>query len=88
MFHEGSQTMIRVAEIGRDPTMRYLARTHRVSVAWLHETFSRQSIGLMYERSHLACVLTSIQKLSLKLLSGRLCVISPKLSIPRDSGSS
>ena len=48
--------MIRVAEIGRNPTMRYFARTHRVSVAWLHETFSQQNIGFVCLRE---CVFTS-----------------------------
>ena len=47
--------MIRVAETGRNPTMRYLARTHRVSVAWLHETFSQQKKCLMYEVSSRMC---------------------------------
>ena len=47
--------MITVAEIGHNPTMHYLARTHRVSVAWLHEKFSQQNIGLMYEVSSRMC---------------------------------
>ena len=47
--------MIRVTETGRNPTMRYLARTHRVSVAWLHETFSHQDIDLIYEVSSRMC---------------------------------
>ena len=55
MLHEDSQTMIRVAETGRNPTVRYLARTHRVSVARLPETFSQQNIGLMYEVSSRMC---------------------------------
>ena len=55
MFHEDNQTMVRVAEIGRNHTMRYLARMHRVSVAWLHGTFSQQNIGLMYEVSSRMC---------------------------------
>ena len=54
MFHGDNQT-IRVAEIGRNPTMHYLARTRRVSVAWLHETFSQQNISLMYEVSSKMC---------------------------------
>ena len=37
LFHEDNQAMIRVVATGKNPTMRYLARTHRVSVAWLHE---------------------------------------------------
>ena len=55
MFHDDSQTMIRVAGTGRSPIMRFLARTHRVSVAWLHESFSQQNIGLMYEVSSRMC---------------------------------
>ena len=47
--------MIRAAETGRNPTMRYLARMHRVSVAWLHETLSQQNIGLMYKVSSKMC---------------------------------
>ena len=46
--------MIKVTETGRSPTMRYLSRTHRVSVAWLHETFS-QDIDLVYEVSSKMC---------------------------------
>ena len=49
IFHEDSQAMIRVMETGRNPAMRYLSRTHRVSVAWLHETFSSEEIKLVYE---------------------------------------
>ena len=33
LFHEDNQAMIRVVATGKKPTMRYLARTHRVSVA-------------------------------------------------------
>ena len=47
--------MIRVAETGRNPTMYCFARTHRVSVAWLHEAFSQQNFGLMYEVSSGMC---------------------------------
>eukprot|EP00969_Alexandrium_andersonii_P204958 9057225-Alexandrium_andersonii.AAC.1 len=35
--HEDSQAMLAVLRAGRSPTMRYLHRTHRVSVQWLHE---------------------------------------------------
>ena len=31
--------MLHVIKTGRSPSMRYLARTHRVSVAWLHEVY-------------------------------------------------
>ena len=46
--------MIRV-ETGRNPAMRYFSRTHRVSVAWLHETFSSEEIKLVYELSSKMC---------------------------------
>ena len=34
--------MIRVIETGRNPTMRYLHRTHRISIATLHEIITGQ----------------------------------------------
>ena len=34
--------MIRVIESGRSPTMRYLHRTHRISIATLHEIITGQ----------------------------------------------
>ena len=51
MFFEDNQAMIRVIETGKNPTMRYLHRTHRVSVAWLHEVFKGDHLRLMYEIS-------------------------------------
>ncbi len=50
-FHEDNQAMIHVINTGRNPTMRYLLRTHRVSVSWLHEVFKGADIVLMYEDS-------------------------------------
>ena len=41
--------MIRVCETGRNPTMRYLHRTHRVFVGWLHERFADPTLDLSYE---------------------------------------
>ena len=41
-FHEDNQAMIRVIETGRNPTMRYLHRTHRISIATLHEIITGQ----------------------------------------------
>ena len=49
--HEDNQAMIRVCETGRNPTMRHLGRTHRVSVDWLHEQFSSDQISLLYEKT-------------------------------------
>ena len=37
LFHEDNNAMIRVIKTGRNPTMRYLHRTHRISIAVLHE---------------------------------------------------
>ncbi len=54
-FHEDNQAMIRVVETGRNPTMRYLQRTHGVSVAWLHEIFKNKELDLSYELSARMC---------------------------------
>merc|ERR1712004_690391 len=53
--HEDNQAMIRCVETGRNPTMRYLHRTHRCSVAWLHEHFSGKDISLVYELTSRMC---------------------------------
>ena len=45
LVHEDNQAMLRVIETGRNPTMRYLHRTHRVSVAWLHERFQDPEVN-------------------------------------------
>ena len=47
--------MIRCVETGRNPTMRYLHRTHRVSVAWIHECFERDDMRLVYELTAKMC---------------------------------
>ena len=43
--HEDNQAMLQVVRTGRNPTMRYLHRTHRVSVSWLHERFVPEGAG-------------------------------------------
>ena len=48
-LYEDNQAMISVVRSGRNPTMRYLERTHGVSVAWLHEIFQADHIALVYE---------------------------------------
>ena len=40
-FHEDNETMIRVCETGRNPTMRHLGRVHIVGVQWLHGRIGR-----------------------------------------------
>ena len=47
VFHDDNQAMIRVVETGRNPTMRYISRTHGVSVAWLHERFGTKDLQLI-----------------------------------------
>ena len=48
-LYKDNQAMISVVRSGRNPNMRYLERTHDVSVAWLHETFQADHIALVYE---------------------------------------
>ena len=36
---------------GRNPTMRWLDRVHRICVAWLHNQFAKENVVLMYEKS-------------------------------------
>ena len=51
IFHEDNQTMIRIMKTGRNYTMRYLTRTHRLPVAWMHERFKAGDIVLQCEDS-------------------------------------
>ena len=48
-LYEDNQAMISVVRSGRNPTMRYLERTHGVSFAWLHEVFQADHVALVYE---------------------------------------
>ena len=54
-FHEDNQAMFALCKSGRNPTMRHLHRTHRVSVDWLHEVFARDDVVLLYETSERQC---------------------------------
>ena len=51
MFHEDNQAMIVVVKFGNSPTMRYVKRTHSVSVSWLHEVFKKPDVQFAYELS-------------------------------------
>ena len=44
--------MIRVAQTGKNPTMRHLGRTHGVSVKWIHQTFLSPQYVLLYEETN------------------------------------
>ena len=46
--HEDNQAMIRVCYTGRNPTMRYLGRVHRISIQWLYERFGEECVHLCY----------------------------------------
>ena len=50
------QAIIRVMQTGRNPTMRYLGRAHRISVRWLHEVFNDPMHRLVHEESNSMCV--------------------------------
>ena len=45
-----NEAMLQVIKTGRSPSMRYIARTHRVSVAWLHEVYVRVRLVLATKR--------------------------------------
>eukprot|EP00971_Amphidinium_carterae_P267617 5308821-Amphidinium_carterae.1 len=45
-FQEDNEATIAVFKTGKNPTMRYLGRTHRVSIAWLHEVFKGDNMIL------------------------------------------
>jgi len=50
-FWEDNETMIQVCKTGKNPTMRHLPRTHRVSVAWLYERFRGRFQDIVYVKS-------------------------------------
>ena len=47
--------MIRVVTSGKNPMMRYRARTHRVFVAWLHDVCQMKEIRMVYEEASRMC---------------------------------
>ena len=46
LFLGDNEAMCRVIRTGKNPTMRYLHRTHGVSIAWLHERFKSDTLKL------------------------------------------
>jgi hypothetical protein len=53
MLHvkEDNEAMIKVLTTGRNPTMRYLSRTHGININWLHEVSNGPFVKLDYTRS-------------------------------------
>ena len=75
--------MLRVIETGRNPTMRHLHRTHRVSVSWLHERFTgNEDLDLIYETSETMCADIYTKAFSDRLKWQAVCslinVVDPK----------
>ena len=48
-FLEDNQAMLQCVRSGRNPTMRHLARTHRVSVAWMQEQYKSKNFTFGHE---------------------------------------
>ena len=49
--YEDNDPLIRIIKTGKNPTMRYLERTHRIAVAWLHELFNSDELFIQYIES-------------------------------------
>ena len=54
-FEEDNTAFIQVCRRGRNPTMRFLRRHHRLSIGLLHETFSRDDWHLRHCESGRMC---------------------------------
>ena len=47
-FQEDNQSCCRIIASGLNPTMRHIARTHRIDIAWLHEVYLSKQILMSY----------------------------------------
>ena len=47
-FREDNAAAIRVIQTGKNPTMRYMGRTHNVDLAWLHEQMTNKQFAMEY----------------------------------------
>ena len=45
-FLEDNSAALRVVQTGKNPTMRHMGRTHKVSLQWLHERFKEGDMSL------------------------------------------
>ena len=50
-MHEDNQAALQIVRTGRNPTLRHVGRTHRVSIAWLAEALSHADMHVLYETS-------------------------------------
>ena len=48
-----NEAMLQVIKTGRNPTMRYLSRTRRVSISWLHEIYESKILEFQYKETNL-----------------------------------
>ena len=83
VVHDDNPAMRRVVETGKNPTMRYLHRTHRVSVSWLHECFKgKKDLDIVYEKSDNMCADIYTKAFTDKVKWGAVCglinVVDPK----------
>ena len=47
IVHEDNQAALQIARAGKNPTLRHIGRTHRVSVAWLAEALSHDDMHVL-----------------------------------------
>ena len=50
--HEDNDVAVRICQSGRNPTMRYVGRTHGMCIAWLHEQYMAGGYTLEWTASH------------------------------------
>ena len=55
VFWGDNESMIQVCRTGKNPTMRYLGRTHRVSISELHEICADPAVWLRYITTDKMC---------------------------------
>ena len=51
IVHEDNQAALQIVRTGKNPTLRHIGRTHRVSIAWLAEALSHDDMHVLYETS-------------------------------------
>jgi len=51
VLHEDNQSMTKVMKTGKNPTMRYMSRTHGLNIAWMSTVFDQDYMELVYEKT-------------------------------------